>query len=118
MDDHQANGWRNEATRFLEAAGVRVTNPMRRDFRGREHIDPSTIVTDDLRDIEACDAVLVNASRPSWGTAMEVFFSHQAGLPVVAFCPSSRSPWLIYHCRHIEASLAEACLRLVGVLAK
>lgn len=117
-DDQQANAWRDEATRFLSAVGIRAVNPMRRDYRGREHIDPHALVMADLHDIETCDALLVNASKPSWGTAMEVFFAHQNDVPVVAFCYSARSPWLVHHCQHIESSLAEACYRLVGVLSE
>jgi nucleoside 2-deoxyribosyltransferase len=91
--------WRKAASQTLRGE---VLDPMARDYRGKEDQSVDAIVNGDLADIEACDVVLVNATRPSWGTAMEMVYAHQKGKLVVAFTEGSRvSPWLRYHCKHI-----------------
>lgn len=68
----------------------------------------------DLADIAASNMVLVNATRPSWGTAMEIVYARQAGCSVVAFtgAGASVSPWLRYHCDEIRPTLEEACVTI------
>ena len=56
--------------------------------------------------------ILVNYSRPSIGTSMEVFYaSHVLGKFVVAFSPYEYrecSPWMVRYCTKILGSLEEA----------
>lgn len=81
---------------------------MVRDYRGNERGNDVEIVEGDKRDIMSCAAVLVNANKPSWGTAMEVHFAYSKGIPVVAFCDSSSpSPWLVYHTVSISKTLTD-----------
>lgn len=94
--DAEAMDWRTEATASL-AGEYRVLDPMRRDYRGREAEHVTELVEGDKADIRASDVVLVNADRPTWGTAMEVQYAHDQGKRVVAFCAGSVSPWLRYH---------------------
>jgi nucleoside 2-deoxyribosyltransferase len=56
----------------------------------------------DHRDIRQSDVVLVNALRPSWGTAMEVYFAASLGKTIFAVC-GDREPsiWL----RHYTTTL-------------
>jgi nucleoside 2-deoxyribosyltransferase len=56
---------------LLEAAGIEAVDPMRRDFRGATEGREPEIVQGDLADIDACDAVLADFTRPDEGTAME-----------------------------------------------
>lgn len=93
--DAEANDWREEAKRLL--VGHECVNPMTRDYRGKEAEHVADIVNGDLRDIQSCEAMLVNATRPSWGTAMEIRAASDYALHIVAFAPPPYSPWLAYH---------------------
>lgn len=97
LSDDGAKTWREYAKEKL--AGVAsVVDPMVRDYRGMEDANVVAIVEDDRGDIEGCTHLLVNASMPSWGTAMEVFYAYSLGVQVWAFgAPKQRSPWLTYH---------------------
>lgn len=110
--DEEATGWREEAKRAL--VGYDVLDPMVRDYRGHEDANFGEIVDADLRDIQSCDVVLVNAARPSWGTAMEIRYAWGQRIPVIAIVPNGQSvsPWLRYHCRAVELSLEDAIVVL------
>lgn len=106
LDDAAAKDWREEARQALI---YRTLDPMRRDYRGRESEHVCQIVKGDLLDIDACRYVLVNATRPSWGTAMEIVYAAMAGKIIVAFTGSAPvSPWLRYHCHAIYSTPGEA----------
>lgn len=85
---------------------------MRRDYRGREAESVEEIVNGDLFDISASDVLLVNAARPSWGTAMEIYFAAAcAGRHrlIVTVCPDPKpSPWLIRHSTYIVDTFEKA----------
>lgn len=84
-------------------------DPMRRDYRGKEDDSVAEIIEGDLLDISHSDIILVNATRPSWGTAMEVRHSFaEKGKVVVTWCPGSVSPWLRGHSTVILPTLPEA----------
>lgn len=95
-DDQTATGWREEAKRQL--SGHEVLDPMSRDYRGQEDLNVKAIVEGDLADIASCDVVIVNATEPSWGTAMEVRAAKaEMGKRVIAYPDGYVSPWLRYH---------------------
>ena len=113
MDEHadQAATWREIAkTRFQDH--FVLLDPMRRDFKDREVDSANEIVEFDLQDVRDADIILVNYSKTSIGTAMEVFYaSHDLGKFVVAFSPfafKDCSPWMVKHCTKILPSLEEA----------
>lgn len=106
--DDECNGWRDRVIRSLSDR-FQFSNPMSRDYRGREDQGVTEIVEGDLADIKAADIVLVNAGRSSWGTAMEVrAAAHEMGKPVHVICPDPVSPWLRYHAAAVHASLDDA----------
>lgn len=109
-DDDEAVTWRDFVKQELGAENC--TDPMRRDYRGREsHAGVSEeIVGGDLIDIIGADVVLVNASLGgSWGTAMEVFFAHSRGKHVIAWgAGDNPSPWLREHCDWLAPELHHA----------
>ena len=112
--DEECNGWRSAAKRLL-GSSFSVRDPMARDYRGREDESVREIVEGDLADIRECRYVLVNASAPSWGTAMEVFYAWSIGKRVVAFTPSDRiSPWLRWHTHSIYESVERACVAILN----
>jgi nucleoside 2-deoxyribosyltransferase len=108
LSNAQAKAWRERATELLST--VNIIDPMRRDYRGAEASNIDSFIEGDLRDIAESDVLLVNATRPSWGTAMEIVYAHILHRRIVAFVDSKNpvSPWLRYHCDEITISLEEA----------
>ena len=115
MDEHEghARAWREGAKRDLSRDFL-LLDPMRRNFKDREVDSANEIVDFDLQDVREADILLVNYSKPSIGTAMEVFYaSHELGRFVVAFSPftfKDCSPWMVRYCTKILPTLGEAIL--------
>jgi nucleoside 2-deoxyribosyltransferase len=78
---------------------------MTRDARGREEELYRQIVEGDKKDIDASDCVLVMATKPGWGTAMEVLYAYGRGKPVVCITGENPSPWIRYHSVYMVPSL-------------
>lgn len=108
--DEEANGWRTAAK--AELVGWTVFDPMTRDYRGKEAESAEEIVDGDLADIADATHVLVNATRPTWGTAMELVYAREMGRRIVAFGPTNPSPWLRVHCDVVAATLGDALREL------
>ncbi|MBN1557371.1 MAG: hypothetical protein JW951_04420 [Lentisphaerae bacterium] len=114
MDEHAglAREWRAAARGLLERQ-FRILDPMRRDFKDREVDSANEIVEFDLQDVRDGDIILVNYSKPSIGTSMEVFYAaHDLGKFVVAFSPfafQDCSPWMVRYCTKILPTLEDAC---------
>ena len=110
LSDSECRDWREIAKSLLHAE---TRDPMRRDYRGIEDAHVTDIVVGDLADINDSDFVLMNATRPSWGTGMEAFYAASKGKKVVAWVGERGSirvsPWLRYFCVEIHESLTKAC---------
>jgi nucleoside 2-deoxyribosyltransferase len=108
--DAEAKDWRREATELL-GEGWTIVDPMRRDYRGHELACAPQIVYGDLRDINSCDVLLVNACRPSWGTAMEIYHAFNTRR-ILVICwiglEQHPSPWLRMHAHLLAPHLKEA----------
>ncbi len=112
-NDSEANDWRTYCKDELDRLGHTTINPMRRDYRGQEHVAGinQTIVELDKIDVAACDVLLVNYTKPSVGTAMEILFAWQLGKRVAVVAVddhSSLSPWLTYHAHNTFYSFRSA----------
>lgn len=95
LNDSDCRDWREVAKALLITDTL---DPMRRDYRGCEDDAVEDLVHGDLKDIADSTFILVNAVRPSWGTAMEIVYAFQQGKRISAFVGMSRvSPWLRYH---------------------
>lgn len=109
--DGRARQWRARAKRELGEHFL-LLDPMRRNFKDREVDSANEIVEFDLQDVRDADLVLVNYSKPSIGTAMEVFYaSHVLNKFVIAFSPFSFrdcNPWMVKYCTKILPSLDAA----------
>jgi nucleoside 2-deoxyribosyltransferase len=107
--DSECKDWRALATTELGADNV--FDPMVRDYRGREGElgIAKAIVEQDKADIDASSDVLVYFDSPSVGTAMEILYAWQRGKRVWVCNVSGKapSPWLVYHSRCIQSSLAD-----------
>jgi nucleoside 2-deoxyribosyltransferase len=104
-----ADEYRRRAAELLRDAGHEAVDPMRRDFRGRTAGSEAAIVEGDLADIDACDAVLAAFTAADEGTAMEAWYAHSRGTPVVAYTGGTPPhPWAVYVSASLHAELAEA----------
>jgi len=84
-------------------------SPLRRDYRGREAENVQEIIDGGIQDIFGSDVLLVNAARPSWGTAMELFFAAKKHKVIVTVCPDEHpSPWLVGHSTVIVKTFEKA----------
>lgn len=114
--DEEAHGWRESLKPLLSSLGYEAVDPMDRDYRGRE-MEPGVareIVQGDLADINACEVLIMNCPRPSFGTAMEVFYGYTAGKTVITVIPDDGkepSPWLVEHSSVIVRGSAQEALR-------
>ena len=92
-----ANEYRERATALVHEIGWESVDPMRRDFRGQTEGREAEIVEGDLADIDSCDAVLAAFTAPDEGTAMEAWYAHTRGKPVVAYTGGTPPhPWTVY----------------------
>jgi nucleoside 2-deoxyribosyltransferase len=113
-----AEEYRRRAATLLLDAGLEPIDPMRRDFRGATQGHETEIVEGDLADIDACDAVLAAFTSADEGTAMEAWYAHSRGKPVVAYSGGSPvHPWTVYVSVAIHADLDEAVKELGRALA-
>lgn len=118
--DEEAHGWREEVKTLLAEHGHTWLDPMDRDYRGRE-MEPGyaqMIVQGDKDDIYACDAVIANSPKPSYGTAMEIVYAYEMGVTVYVILPDDGkepSPWIKFHCKEIyRGSVIEAVRKVIG----
>ncbi|MBQ7722223.1 MAG: nucleoside 2-deoxyribosyltransferase [Kiritimatiellae bacterium] len=106
MDEHvdAAKTWREKATLALRDQFI-ILDPMRRNFKDREVDSANEITEFDLQDVRDADILLVNYSKVSIGTSMEVFYAaHDLGKFIVAFSPypyKECSPWMVRYCTKI-----------------
>ncbi len=108
LSDSQCKDWREYAKANLK---TKTLDPMRRDYRGIEAQNRQLIQANDLSDIAQSDFVLVNATRPSWGTAMELVYAKLLSRTVIGWCDveiGKQSPWLVNHCDELTIGLDEA----------
>lgn len=104
--DYECKDWREAAKKALPD----TLDPMRRDFRNRIDDCSVEIVTKDKLDIMASQALLVNYTRPTVGTIMEIMFSWEQHKYIVVVAPKGTriSPWLKYHSSVIVNTFEEA----------
>jgi len=110
-----ADEYRRRASALAAATGFEPVDPMRRDFRGRTAGNEAEIVEGDLADIDGCDAVLAAFTAADEGTAMEAWYAHSRGIPVVVYTGGTPAhPWTTYVAASVHASLDDAVAALGG----
>jgi nucleoside 2-deoxyribosyltransferase len=108
-----ADEYRARASSLVRAAGHEPVDPMRRDFRGATVGKEAEIVEGDLADIDSCAVVLAAFTSPDEGTAMEAWYAHTRGIPVVAYTGGTPAhPWAVYVARSLHARLEDAVAAL------
>ena len=109
-----ADEYRRRADALVREAGWESVDPMRRDFRGDTRGHEREIVEGDLADIDACDAVLAAFTAADEGTAMEAWYAHSRGTPVVVYTAGTPPhPWTVYVATGCHEDLATA-VRALG----
>jgi nucleoside 2-deoxyribosyltransferase len=104
-----AEEYRRRAVALVDQMGWEAVDPMRRDYRGRTEGKEAEIVTSDLAEIESCDAVLVAFTSPDEGTAMEAWYAHTIGKPVIAYTAGTPAhPWTVYVADGVYDQLEDA----------
>ena len=99
----------------LQRHGISVVNPLDLVFAHIDDFatsDPSVRKALDL--IDQSDAVLANLMRPSYGTAMEIFYAHRQGKMVTVVGNSPFSPWVLSHSKARFESIEPAIEYLIG----
>ena len=97
LTDDQCSSWRDMTKKELSGL-YEFRDPMRRDYRGKEDQCVDEIYNGDIADVALSDYILVNATRPSWGTAMEVVYARIFGKYIYCVSGGSKiSPWLRWH---------------------
>jgi nucleoside 2-deoxyribosyltransferase len=108
-----AEEYRRRADTLVRARGWEPVDPFRRDFRGRTEGHETELVEGDLADIDSCEAVLADFTRPDEGTAMEAWYAHDAGKRVVAYTGGTPPhPWTVYVAAVVHAELEAAVAAL------
>ena len=108
-----AEEYRRRASELLLAAGCEPVDPMRRDFRGRTKGHEAEIVEGDLEEIASCDVLLAAFTAADEGTAMEAWYAHSRGVPVVGYTGGTPAhPWAVYVTRSLHARLDDAVAAL------
>jgi len=109
--ESESTEWRSQAKSLLGDA-FELLDPMRRNFKDNEVDSANEIVEFDLQDVRDADILLVNYSKPSIGTSMEVFYaSYDLNKFIVAFSPftfSDCNPWMVKFCTKILPTVNDA----------
>ena len=104
-----AEEYRRRAAELVRERGWEPVDPMRRDFRGATQGHEAEIVEGDLEDIDSCAVVLAAFTAPDEGTAMEAWYAHSRGIPVVAYTAGTPAhPWTVYVAESVHADLEDA----------
>ena len=108
-----ADDYRRRAAELIAARGLEPVDPMRRDFRGRTAGNEREIVEGDLADIDGCDVVLAAFTEPDEGTAMEAWYAHSRGTPVIVFAGEAWvHPWTAFVAAGVHRRLEDAVAAL------
>jgi nucleoside 2-deoxyribosyltransferase len=112
-----ADEYRRRAAKLVAEAGWEAVDPMRRDFRGRTEGHEVEIVESDLAEIRSCDAVIAAFTSPDEGTAMEAWYAHTLGKPVVAYTGGTPPhPWTAYVASAVCTDIEDAVHALAETL--
>jgi len=112
-----------ELQNFLKEEGFNVIDQFRkeemnyssiRDFRDKKQL-AERIVENDLKFIEECDVIVAICDKPSFGTAIEIYYAKKLGKKVIVLNEEAQpSPWPIAFAEHVVRSKEE----LIEVLLK
>lgn len=103
--------WRAACALRLSTHNIHALDPLKIETDGLSNSD---IVNVDYCAILRSFAVIADVRTPSWGTAMEIAFAKQHGIPVVGwgnpYAPQSK--WLLAHLDQFVINWEEAIIAL------
>lgn len=91
--------WRRIATAAIHQENSIALDPVRFGLDPKTD-GPQAVVYFDLTVLSTADALLIDATHPTWGGAMELLHAYQARIPTIGFTVlegASPSPWLLHH---------------------
>ena len=103
-----------EVQRALKEAGILVYDHISEENMDYSQIDDfrdkfnlaKTIVEHDLKYVDKCDVVVILADRPSFGTAMEMYYAYQKNKVIITYAANKLpTPWPVYFSHYIAKSL-------------
>jgi nucleoside 2-deoxyribosyltransferase len=113
--------WRTFALTHLQNHGLRVINPLEFAWSDVDFLDAIEIagssdqrVQRALELIDQADGLLANLERPTYGTAMEMFYAHRRGKMVTVVGPSPFNPWVLSHSQARFNELDHALQYIIG----
>ncbi len=114
--------WRTFALTRLQNYGLRVVNPLEFAWADVDMADLPIDIADSSNDrvrrsldlIDQCDGLLANLERPSYGTAMEIFYAHRRGKMVTVVGPSPFNPWVLTHSQARFSDIDLALQYIIG----
>ncbi len=107
--------WRMLAMTKLQLYGFRVLNPLELSWPATGHeLELDSQVRRALDLIGQCDALLANISKPSYGTAMEMFYAYRQGKMVTVIGMPPFSPWVLSHSQARFRDIDKALDYLIG----
>jgi nucleoside 2-deoxyribosyltransferase len=78
-------------------------------------VKSASLAQPDLAEIESCDAVLAAFTSPDEGTAMEAWYAHSRGKPVIAYTGGTPPhPWTVYVADSVHTDLESAVQALAS----
>jgi hypothetical protein len=102
VNQYPSDDWRSFAFTQLRRSGLRVVNPLELAWTREPACNEDGLRKEVLRSldlIDQCDGVLANLHRPSYATAMEIFYAHRQGKIVTVVGQTPFSPWVLSHSR-------------------
>jgi nucleoside 2-deoxyribosyltransferase len=113
--EEELSTWRKDAKNYLGLQGITCLDPTDRIYRNEDYgSDPESVLPDlveaDKIDIEASDVLLVNYTKVSVGTSMEILLAWMKDKHVIVVAPEGMhlSAWVHYHSHRVFRSMQEA----------
>ena len=109
-EDEEIYGWRQTIKSKLSEK-YDFLDPANRIGKG---MSDEEIVEGDKRDIYLSDILLVNHTKPSDGTAMEILFAWDYDVNIITITNDHEvSPWIKYHSTNLFKSIDEVISYLI-----
>jgi len=97
--EEEQHEWRESVKRGLRNENFEFLDPTIRTYDWNDPASVKKVVEDDKRDIDQCDILLVNWTKPGAGTPMEMLYAWEREKLVVTIVPYGvhATAWVRYH---------------------
>ena len=104
----EANGWRDKAKKLLGEKNVVIPHKVC-NYKGMTNKECQDLVHQDIKQLFACDGLLLNAWSPGWGSGCELNEAYNMYKDICVVATGDVSPWLRVHASHLVSTVEEAC---------